>query len=96
MSVRPYRKAHLWRLCPYSTAASEDSRIPDGEKTSHTTTSGTMRIISNGRFICDSDTCSFYTGAASTPIYWKRWDGCTQTVISGTISPQTGTRFIES
>jgi len=85
----------IWRLCPYSTD-SEDLRIPDGEKSDHTTTEGKMVIGRGGTFICYDDLCSFYTGTATTPIYWKRYDACSQTVVSGTATPEAGKRFHEN
>jgi hypothetical protein len=66
------QKTYCWRLCPYSL---EDihNRLPNGERSAHTTTSGKMALdIRDGHdgigWVCLDDACSFYTGVATSGI----------------------------
>lgn len=85
--MAPHIPAYTWRLCPYATQNTLDTRIPVGQKTNHTVTLGRMRHTSGGFFTCEDPACSFYTGVATTGITYKRWHAHTQTVVSGTITP---------
>lgn len=66
------RLTQCWRLCPYSTAAVHDDRIPSGEKVEHTTTSGRMAFDIRGGhgmgWECLDDECPVYQGTATTSI----------------------------
>lgn len=66
------KKTQCYRLCPYSTAAVHDDRIPTGEKVEHTTTSGRMTFdIRGGHGLgweCLDDACPVYQGVATTAI----------------------------
>ena len=88
-------RGKCYRLCPYSVEAEADTRIPEIEKTSHPNTDGKMIIVHGGFFTCFDDACSYYTGTATTPIPYAKWNPCTQTVVSGTITPTAGARFRE-
>jgi hypothetical protein len=64
------RKRYCWRRCPYSTNDVSE-RIPEGERTDHTTTSGYMTLDSRGSrwgWVCEDPNCSYFLGTASTAI----------------------------
>jgi hypothetical protein len=63
---------YCFRKCPYSTD-DYTNRVPTGERTIHTVTSGNMSLkIKDGHdragFICLDPNCSYYLGTAVTEL----------------------------
>ncbi|RKZ96614.1 MAG: hypothetical protein DRQ40_00450 [Gammaproteobacteria bacterium] len=66
------RLLQCYRICPYSTEAGFDARIPTGEQTAHATTSGQMSFDIRGGhgmgWVCLDDECPIFLGTATTAI----------------------------
>ena len=61
-----------WRICPYAEC-DQSNRIPAGERTPHTVTSGYMAVDIRGGhdragWRCDDPGCPYFLGTAVTPI----------------------------
>lgn len=65
-------KRYLWRCCPYAINDGTN-RVPLGERTEHTLTSGAMAMEIRGGhddigFVCQDPNCSFFKGTATTQV----------------------------
>lgn len=100
------RKKWCHRICPYATNA-VDTRIPDIEKSVHTTTSGAMELdIRRGHdgrgWVCTDPNCSFFLGTATTSISMSLRNftitasgSYEPAFLTELITPCSGTRFFE-